>query len=113
MEVNTLVSGFIIKRMGRVFFITQMAISIRVSGSTIRPTARAPFFTRMKRNMWEIGKMTSNTGKELRSGLMDRGMKGSLKTVKNLEKGSCSSKTGATTRDNSSTTQCMVKVVVK
>ena len=81
MRIHMLVNGVITKRMGRVFFITQMAMSIRDSGSTIRPMVRELIFTRMELNMLEIGKITNRMGKELRSGLMDRGMKDSKQMI--------------------------------
>lgn len=84
---NTLANGKTIKLTAKEFCITQMATSMRASGSTIRLMAMAHTRTPMEPNTLDNGKMISKMDSVLSSGLMVKDMKGSTGTEPKLAKG--------------------------
>jgi hypothetical protein len=63
----------------------QMKMSMRDSGHLTKQMEKVFTRTRTEQSMKAIGKMISNTGKELRPGLITRNMKGITSSAKSME----------------------------
>lgn len=100
MDQNIADSGEITRPMEQELFITQMVMSMKGNGKTIKLVGKELTHIKMEQNILDSGDKISKMVLEWRCGLMVKNTKDSIKTVPKMEKEFSNSLTKATMKEN-------------